>query len=162
MNYSTGTIENVGKFSPPPAGSFFTTIRQHIWPIFDPSPPKRCRRLKWMVPYIKILWQTVKNMTKAHLFSKRFQNIWMHFKLPPDKIRSTRSFVYCTGRDILPRLAHMLSLSVDNSQRFAVVAKLSPSSLHPILQNKVMRVGKKPFATHSFKRSYKITHPAQL
>ena len=65
----------------------------------------------------------------------------MHFKLSPDKIRSTRSFVYRTGRDILPRLAHMLSLSVDNSQRFAVVAKLSPSSLHPILQNKVMRVG---------------------
>ena len=81
----------------------------------------------------------------------------MHFKSSPDKIRSTRSFVYRTGRDILPRLAHMLSLSVDNSQRFAVVAKLSPSSLHPILQNKVMRVEKNPFATHSFKRSYKVT-----
>ena len=26
---------------------FFTTIRQQIWQIFDPSPPKKCRRLKW-------------------------------------------------------------------------------------------------------------------
>ena len=29
---------------------FFTTIRRQIWQIFDPSPPKQCRRLKWMVP----------------------------------------------------------------------------------------------------------------
>ena len=29
---------------------FFTTIRQQIWQIFDPSPPKHYRRLKWMVP----------------------------------------------------------------------------------------------------------------
>ena len=36
--------------------------------------------------------------------------------------------------------SHAISLSVDNSQRFAVVAKLSPPSLHPILQNKVMWV----------------------
>ena len=29
---------------------FFSTIRRQIWQIFDPSPPKTCRRLKWMVP----------------------------------------------------------------------------------------------------------------
>ena len=29
---------------------FFSTIRRQIWQIFDPSPPKACRRLKWMVP----------------------------------------------------------------------------------------------------------------
>ena len=27
--------------------------RRQIWQIFDPSPPKACRRLKWMVPYQK-------------------------------------------------------------------------------------------------------------
>ena len=40
---------------PPTAGSFlllsfFATICQQIWQIFDSSPPKECRRLKWMVP----------------------------------------------------------------------------------------------------------------
>jgi len=35
---------------PPSRRQFFTTIRRQIWPIFDPSPPKECRRLKWMVP----------------------------------------------------------------------------------------------------------------
>ena len=34
---------------------FFTTIRRQIWQIFDPSPPKACRRLKWMVPYFTLL-----------------------------------------------------------------------------------------------------------
>ena len=33
-------------------GQFFTTIRWQIWHIFDPSPPKKCRRLKSMVPNI--------------------------------------------------------------------------------------------------------------
>ena len=28
---------------------FFTTVRRQILPIFDPSPPIKCRRLKWMV-----------------------------------------------------------------------------------------------------------------
>ena len=35
---------------PPYRRQFFTTIRRQIWQIFDPSPPKTCRRLKWMVP----------------------------------------------------------------------------------------------------------------
>ena len=26
----------------------FTTIRRQIWSNFDPSSPKKCRRLKWM------------------------------------------------------------------------------------------------------------------
>ena len=30
--------------------NFFTTIRLQIWPIFDPSPPKKCQCLKWMFP----------------------------------------------------------------------------------------------------------------
>ena len=30
---------------------FFTTIHRQIWQSFDPSPPEKCRRLKWMVPY---------------------------------------------------------------------------------------------------------------
>ena len=30
---------------------FFSTLRQQIWQIFDISPPKRCWRLKWMVPH---------------------------------------------------------------------------------------------------------------
>ena len=29
---------------------FFSTIHRQIWKIFDPSPPKTCRRPKWMVP----------------------------------------------------------------------------------------------------------------
>ena len=37
---------------PPYRRQFFTTIRRQIWQIFDPSPPKKCRRLKWMVPLI--------------------------------------------------------------------------------------------------------------
>ena len=28
----------------------YSTIRRQIWQIFDPSPPKTCRRFKWMVP----------------------------------------------------------------------------------------------------------------
>ena len=39
---------------PPYRRQFFSTIRRQIWQIFDPSPPKTCRRLKWMVP--KITW----------------------------------------------------------------------------------------------------------
>ena len=35
---------------PPYCRQFFSTIRRQIWQIFDPSPPKTCRRLKWMVP----------------------------------------------------------------------------------------------------------------
>ena len=35
---------------PPYRRQFFSTIRWQIWQIFDPSPPKTCRRLKWMVP----------------------------------------------------------------------------------------------------------------
>ena len=35
---------------PPYRRQFFTTIRRQIWQIFDPSPPNKCRRLKWMVP----------------------------------------------------------------------------------------------------------------
>ena len=38
-----------------PFGSFFTTICWQIWQIFDPSPPKNCQRLKWMVPKCKKL-----------------------------------------------------------------------------------------------------------
>ena len=34
---------------PPSVGSFFTTIHQQFWPIFDPSPLKKCWRLQWMV-----------------------------------------------------------------------------------------------------------------
>ena len=30
----------------------FTTICRQFWPIFDPSPQKNCRRLKWMVPFL--------------------------------------------------------------------------------------------------------------
>ena len=37
---------------PPYRRQFFSTIRRQIWQIFDPSPPKACRRLKWMVPNI--------------------------------------------------------------------------------------------------------------
>ena len=36
----------------PTLGSFFTTIHRQIWTIFDPSLPKKCRRLKWMVPKV--------------------------------------------------------------------------------------------------------------
>ena len=35
---------------PPYHRQFFSTIRRQIWQIFDPSPPRACRRLKWMVP----------------------------------------------------------------------------------------------------------------
>ena len=46
------SIKDVGTFSGfltstplPLHWQFFTTIRRQIWPIFDPSPPKKCRRL---------------------------------------------------------------------------------------------------------------------
>ena len=50
--------QDVGKFSrfltpTPLRRHFFTTIRQQIWQIFDPSSlpqSKECQRLKWMVP----------------------------------------------------------------------------------------------------------------
>ena len=35
---------------PPSRRQFFTTIRRQIWQTFDPSRPKKCWRLKWMVP----------------------------------------------------------------------------------------------------------------
>ena len=35
---------------PPYRRQFLCTIRRQIWQIFYPSPPKTCRRLKWMVP----------------------------------------------------------------------------------------------------------------
>ena len=50
------SIYDVGNFShffdpyPPYRRQFFSTIRRQIWQIFDPSPPRACRRLKWMVP----------------------------------------------------------------------------------------------------------------
>ena len=46
------TLANFHKFlTPTPLPSaVFSTIRRQIWQIFDPSPPKTCRRLKWMVP----------------------------------------------------------------------------------------------------------------
>ena len=37
---------------PPYRRQFFSTIRWQICQIFDPSPLKTCRRLKWMVPYV--------------------------------------------------------------------------------------------------------------
>ena len=42
---------------------FFSTIHRQIWQIFDPSPPKTCRRLKWMVPNIGIIGQV------THIFA---------------------------------------------------------------------------------------------
>ena len=42
---------------PPLRRQFFTTIRRQIWQIFNPSPPKKCRRLKWMVPYTHLLFE---------------------------------------------------------------------------------------------------------
>ena len=33
----------------------FTTIHRQIWQIFDPFPPKQCRRLKWIVPKSTLL-----------------------------------------------------------------------------------------------------------
>ena len=42
---------------PPFRRQFFITIRRQIWWIFDPSPPKTCRRLKWMVPnFANLIW----------------------------------------------------------------------------------------------------------
>ena len=35
---------------PPYRRQFFSAIRRQIWKIFDLSPPKTCRRRKWMVP----------------------------------------------------------------------------------------------------------------
>ena len=35
---------------PPSRWQIFTTIHRQIWQIFEPPPPKNCRRLKWMVP----------------------------------------------------------------------------------------------------------------
>jgi hypothetical protein len=56
VNPSFGTIhvrrrQIFHDFWPPPPyrRQFFTTIRRQIWQIFDPSPSKKHRRLKWMV-----------------------------------------------------------------------------------------------------------------
>ena len=53
LGYPFKTSANLWQFlTPTPLlRQFFTTIRRQIWPIFDPSPPKKCRRLKWMLPY---------------------------------------------------------------------------------------------------------------
>ena len=40
---------------PPYRQQYFTTIRRQIWQIFDPFPPKQCRRLKWIVPKSTLL-----------------------------------------------------------------------------------------------------------
>ena len=56
---------------PPYGRQFFTTIRRQIWQIFDPSPPKQCRHLKWMVPNCS------KNSKQCHLYSE----IWQKFVL---------------------------------------------------------------------------------
>ena len=52
MGPSIKTSANLHDFwhLPPFRRQFFTTIRRQIWQIFDPSPPTKCRRLKWMVP----------------------------------------------------------------------------------------------------------------
>ena len=39
---------------PPYRRQFFNTICRQVWPIFDPYPPKTCRRPKWMVPYLTL------------------------------------------------------------------------------------------------------------
>ena len=39
---------------PPYRRQFFITIRWQIWLIFDPFPPRKCRRLKWMVLKFKL------------------------------------------------------------------------------------------------------------
>ena len=39
-------------FYPYPPPSAAISIGRQIWQIFDPSPPKKCRRCKWMVPYL--------------------------------------------------------------------------------------------------------------
>ena len=47
------TSANFSRFlTPPPLPSavFYYYPSAQIWQIFDPSPPKQCRRLKWMVP----------------------------------------------------------------------------------------------------------------
>ena len=52
---------------------FFTTIRQQIWQIFDPSPPKQCQRLKWMVPkfgsQLDILPNILDILYQKHIFA---------------------------------------------------------------------------------------------
>ena len=49
------TSANFSQFltpTPLPRRQFFTTIRRQIWQIFDPSPPKKCQHLKWMVSFL--------------------------------------------------------------------------------------------------------------
>ena len=54
-DHSFKTLANFYKFlTPTPLPSAFSTIRRQIWQIFDPSPHTTCRRLKWMVPKVKI------------------------------------------------------------------------------------------------------------
>ena len=61
------TLANFHTFWPlsPYCWHFFSIVCRQIWQIFDPSPPKVCRRLKWMVPYF-VNWHSLVPMKIGH------------------------------------------------------------------------------------------------
>ena len=60
---------------PPYRRQFFTTIRWQIWQIFDPSLPKKCWRLKWMVP----IWYVAMILGTGYSFWDRLRNFLHKF-----------------------------------------------------------------------------------
>ena len=63
---------------------FFTTIRRQIWQIFDTSPPKQCRRLKWMVP--KMMMQNIASKSSLAL-SMYLDSWWINTFLENNQVR---------------------------------------------------------------------------
>ena len=58
----------------PPPSAFFTTLHRRIWQIFNPLPPKKCQRLKWIVPYChaKVVLVMIELLSTLKLFSFSF------------------------------------------------------------------------------------------
>ena len=69
---------------PPYHRQFFTTIRRQIWQIFDTSPPKQCRRLKWMVP--KMMMQNIASKSSLAL-SMYLDSWWINTFLENNQVR---------------------------------------------------------------------------
>ena len=67
--------------SSPSLQHFFTTIRRQIRQTSDPSPPKNCQRLKWMVPKVintrhsQSIFSCMCNEKVSVIF---YQNLFIH------------------------------------------------------------------------------------
>ena len=110
------------------------TIHWQIWQIFDPYPPKTCRRLKWMVSYFPAIYLHL-IFEKSRLMKLIFCLLRTWFLLPFKNRAQTRKKIKFIKLNILKVKCRLICHHWNSSYRSS---QAKDSILAPFSRNKLV------------------------